>query len=86
MNSGDIIWFPLVLSAETAGHFAECPRYDLLWRAVDRVMCAAGMIAAVRRWFVLYGSESASFRPDQYDTVVWIWAAEVAAPRGLLLR
>ena len=63
---------------EDARHFAECPRYDQLWASVDRLMDAAGLPPAVRRWFVLYGPESAAYKRDQYDTVVWIWAATVA--------
>ena len=63
---------------EDARHFAECPRYDQLWASVDRLMDAAGLPPAVRRWFVLYGPESAAYKRDRYDTVVWIWAATVA--------
>ena len=31
----------------------------------------------VRRWFILYGPESADFKRQDYDTVTWVWAAAV---------
>eukprot|EP01052_Picozoa_sp_SAG31_P001561 SAG31_NODE_53_length_30139_cov_31.002197_3_plen_321_part_00 len=60
---------------ETANHFAECPRFDGLWHEAQCMMVAAGMPIVVRRWFVLYGPESAYFSRVKYDVVVWIWAA-----------
>ena len=63
---------------ETATHFANCPRWDQLWKAAQMVMDTAGMPVVVRAWFVLYGPEAAVFKCDQYDTAVWIWAAVVA--------
>ena len=63
---------------ETATHFANCPRWDQLWKGAQMVMDIAGMPVVVRAWFVLYGPEAAAFRRDQYDTAVWIWAAIVA--------
>ena len=62
---------------ETAAHFANCPRWDLLWRASEMVMETAGLAPVVRTWFVLYGPEATDCRRDRYDTVVWIWAAVV---------
>eukprot|EP01052_Picozoa_sp_SAG31_P055771 SAG31_NODE_15589_length_747_cov_19.029321_1_plen_216_part_01 len=59
---------------ETAGHFAVCPRFDGLWHEVQCLLVSAGMPIVVRRWFVLYGPESAYFSRRQYDVVVWIWA------------
>ena len=67
-----------IFCIETATHFANCPRWEQLWKATQMVMETAGMPVVVRAWFVLYGPEAAVFRRDQYDTAVWIWATMVA--------
>ena len=37
----------------------------------------AGWTLVVRRWFLMYGPETADFQRQDYDTVTWIWAAAV---------
>ena len=62
---------------DNAAHFAMCPRNDAVWLAVEKLFDSAGWPPVVRRWFILYGLESADFKRWDYDTVTWVWAAAV---------
>ena len=62
---------------DNASHFAVCPRNDAVWLAVEKTFDSAGWTPVVRRWFLLYGPETADFQRQDYDTVTWIWAAAV---------
>ena len=62
---------------DNATHFTVCPRNDAVWLAVEKVFDSAGWTPVVRRWFLLYGPETADFKRQDYDTVVWVWAAAV---------
>jgi hypothetical protein len=64
-------------AADDARHFTECPRNDAVWLAVEKFFDAAGWVPVVRRWFLLYGPETAEFGRQEYDTVVWVWAAAI---------
>eukprot|EP01052_Picozoa_sp_SAG31_P069465 SAG31_NODE_28291_length_412_cov_0.840256_1_plen_98_part_01 len=58
MNAGTV-W-------ESALHFATCPYFTGLWKAILRILTRMGLPVPIRKWFILYGPASVCPRRCRY--------------------